>query len=153
VNPRTVLLQLYVAYQLAGGLIEHELAELGIADEYPLYTALKHHARMTPTQLAQHLGLPLSTALFRIGKLVERGHAERVPNPRDRRSTLVALTAEGDRLVEAAHPRFGAVLERLEAHLERPLDEVHASVEALRSALDAALAEARDEELLRRRAA
>ena len=48
--------------------------------------------------------MPLSTVLFRIGRLESRGHAERIPNPDDRRSYLVRLTDEGQRLLAPGPP-------------------------------------------------
>jgi DNA-binding MarR family transcriptional regulator len=61
--------------------------------------------------------MPLSTVLFRIGRLESRGHAERIPNPDDRRSYLVHLTDEGQRLLGQARPRFRAYAEAVEARL------------------------------------
>ena len=150
---RRILLDVYVAYQLAGGLIEHELADSGIAaEDYALYSALGHGVQVTPTWLSRELGLPLSTVIFRTNRLIQRGHALRIPNPRDRRSTLIALTPRGERLSIAARPAFERVLERLERHLGGPLGEVQATVARLGGALADALAEARDEELVRRKA-
>jgi DNA-binding MarR family transcriptional regulator len=152
-SPRRVLLDLYVAYQLCGGLIELELEDTGItAEEYALYSVLSHHGELTPTQVAKELGLPLSSAIFRAGRLIQRGHAQRLPNPRDRRSSLVALTPEGLELLEVARPAFDRVLDRLAAHLERPAD-VQDVLIALAEAAGSALAEVRDEQLLRERAA
>jgi DNA-binding MarR family transcriptional regulator len=149
-----VLLDVFVAYQLAGRLIERELADVGIpSEDYAIYTALVHHGHMTPTELARHLGLPLSTLIFRIGKLVERGDVERVPNLLDRRSTLLALTPRGREFVERAHPRFGRVLDRVERHLGRPLADVQLAVAQLSDAIAAGLAEAEREALLRARRA
>jgi DNA-binding MarR family transcriptional regulator len=154
IAPRRVLLDVFVAYQLAGRLISLELAEVGIpTEDYPIYTALVHHERMTPTELARHLGIPLSTAIFRTGKLIDRGDVERVPNPLDRRSTFLALTARGRDLVERAHPRFARVLERIELHLERPMAEVQITVAGLSHAISVALAEAEREVLLAERRA
>ena len=154
IAPRRVLLDVYVAYQLAGRLIGHELTDVGIpVEDYPLYTALVHHEQMTPTHLARHLGLPLSTVIFRTGKLIERGDVTRVANPLDRRSTLLGLTPRGRQLVEDAHPRFGRVLERIEGHLGRPIGEVQIMVAELAAAIAAALEEAQREALLRERRA
>jgi DNA-binding MarR family transcriptional regulator len=149
-----VLLDLYVAFQVTGRLIDLELATTGIpTDDYALYTALAHRDQRTPTDLSRELGLALSTVIFRTGRMIERGHAMRVPNPRDRRSVLLALTPRGRRLADQARPMFSRVLERVERHLDRPLTEVQEAVATLSRALADALAEAQDEELLRVRAA
>jgi DNA-binding MarR family transcriptional regulator len=150
---RRYLLDLHLAYHLAGSLIEHELASVGItAEEYAVYSVLVHEGGLTPTELSRRLGLALSSTIFRSGKLIERGHARRIPNPRDGRSALIELTPQGRRVVERARPAFDRVLDRIERHLELERAEVHAVIAKLGEAVDAALAEAEDEALLERRA-
>jgi len=61
--------------------------------------------------------MPLSTVLFRLRRLEERGHAERIPNPDDRRSYLVRLSSDGEKLLRKARPRFRALAEAVEAEL------------------------------------
>jgi DNA-binding MarR family transcriptional regulator len=142
---RRYLLDLHLAYHLAGSLIEHELASVGItAEEYAVYSVLVHEGGLTPTELSRRLGLALSSTIFRSGKLIERGHARRIPNPRDGRSALIELTPQGRRVVERARPAFDRVLDRIERHLELERAEVHAVISTL--------AEAEDEALLERRA-
>jgi DNA-binding MarR family transcriptional regulator len=74
--------------------------------------------------------MPLSTMLFRLGRLERRGHAERFPNPDDRRSYLIRLTEEGQRLLGEARPAFRAYAEAIEGRLGSK------RVEALRAGLD-----------------
>jgi DNA-binding MarR family transcriptional regulator len=74
--------------------------------------------------------MPLSTVLFRLGRLERRGHAERIPNPDDGRSYLIRLTNSGERLLGEARPAFRAYAEAVESRLGPE------KVEALRSALD-----------------
>lgn len=152
--PQLLLLDLYVASHLASALLEHELKEAEMsAGEFALYSVLGHEAELTPTELARRLGVPVSSAIFRTGKLIGRGHAERRPNPRDGRSALLALTEDGRAAHAHVRPAFMAALERLLRHLDRPAHDVQGSLQSLAGAASAALAEARDEELLRRRAA
>jgi DNA-binding MarR family transcriptional regulator len=72
--------------------------------------------------------MPLSTVLFRIGRLERRGHVDRIANPDDGRSYLVSLSDEGKRLLGKARPAFRDYAEAVDERLgpER--------VEALRSA-------------------
>jgi DNA-binding MarR family transcriptional regulator len=152
--PQLLLLDLYVTSQLAGSLIDHELKGSGLtAEEFALSSVLGHEEELTPTELAARLGIPLSSAIFRVSKLIERGHAERRPNPRDRRSALLALTDEGRAAHERARPAFARVLERVRQHLARSPEEVQLALRALAAASSAALAEVKDEELIRSRAA
>ena len=68
----SILFDLYVASQLTGQLLELEFAGSEVPVEvFALYNALVHFERATPTQLAHHLGMPLSTLLFRFGKAGE----------------------------------------------------------------------------------
>ena len=59
--------------------------------------------------------MPLSTVLFRLRRLEKRGHAERIPNPDDRRSYLVRLTPRASGCWTDARPRFRALAEAVEA--------------------------------------
>ncbi len=83
--------------------------------------------------------MPLSTVLYRTARLERRGHAERKPNPDDRRSYLLALTAEGQKLLRAARPRFRASAEAVEARLGAQVSELRGALGDLREAIEAEL--------------
>src|SRR5215468_11773148 len=103
----TIHLDLFLTNQRRKRMIEAALAEAELpADDYPLYVLVGAEGPWTPTGLSKRLEMPLSTMLFRLGRLERRGHAERVPNPDDRRSYLIRLTDEGDRLLGVARPEF-----------------------------------------------
>ena len=70
---------------------------------------------LTPSQLAALLECEPSNVTFVVARLVSLGYAERRPHPTDRRSKLVALTAEGRAVREA-------MLARL--HEESPLERL-----------------------------
>ncbi len=94
----------------------------------------------TPTELAGRLEMPLTTVLFRVGRLEKRGHVERIPNPDDRRSYLIRLTADGKRLLGQARPRFRAYALAVEARLDdERLVQLRDDLGALREALEAEL--------------
>jgi DNA-binding MarR family transcriptional regulator len=86
-------------------------------EDYPFYVLIGAEGPWTPTALAGRMAMPLSTVLFRVRRLEQRGHAARVPNPDDRRSYLVELTGEGRELLGKARPRFRAFAESVEARL------------------------------------
>jgi DNA-binding MarR family transcriptional regulator len=137
----TILLDVFLTNQHRKRMIEAALAEAELpADDYPLYVLVGAEGPWTPTGLARRLEMPLSTMLFRLGRLERRGHAERVPNPDDRRSYLIRLTEEGERLLGDARPAFrdyaGAVEERLGA---KRVDALRAALEELRQAVVAEL--------------
>ena len=104
---RTILLDVFAANQKRERLIAAALKGTDLPPEdYPLYVYIGVEGPLTPTELARELGMPLSTVLFRARRLERRGHAERVPNPEDKRSFLLQLTASGNRLLQRARPAF-----------------------------------------------
>lgn len=114
----TILLDVFVTNQLRERLITASVGPAGLPPEdYPLYVLIGAEGPLTPTALGERTQMPLSTVLFRIRRLERRGHAERVPNPNDRRSFLISLTPGGQRLLRKARPRFRADAEAVEAAL------------------------------------
>jgi DNA-binding MarR family transcriptional regulator len=127
----TILLDVFLANQRRKRMIEAALAEAELpAEDYPVYVLVGAEGPWTPTGLSRRLEMPLSTMLFRLGRLERRGHAERVPNPDDRRSYLIRLTEEGQRLLGEARPAFRDYAEAVEGRLGSEL------VESLRAGLD-----------------
>lgn len=57
--------------------------------------------RLLPTQLTDSLLVSSGTMTNRLDRLERRGLIERAPNPDDRRSVEIALTASGRKLVDA----------------------------------------------------
>jgi DNA-binding MarR family transcriptional regulator len=117
-SERTILFDVFATNQKRERLIEEALAETDLPPEdYPLYVFLGTTAPVTPTEVARELGMPLSTLLFRMRRLEERRHVERVPNPDDGRSYLLRLTPAGERLIAWARPLFRARALAVEARL------------------------------------
>jgi DNA-binding MarR family transcriptional regulator len=129
-SERTILLDVFATNQKRERLIEAALAGTDLPPEdYPLYVFVGTTGPLTPTELAREVGMPLSTLLFRVRRLEERRHVERIPNPDDRRSYLLRLTPSGERILAWARPLFRARALAVEARLG---DE---RVAALREAL------------------
>jgi DNA-binding MarR family transcriptional regulator len=117
-SERTILLDIFATNQKRERLIEAALVDTDLPPEdYPLYVSVGTEGPLTPTELARELGMPLSTLLFRVRRLEQRGHVERVPNPDDRRSFLLRLTPAGERLLAWARPLFRARALAVEARL------------------------------------
>src|SRR5512133_427834 len=141
-GPDTILLDLFRTNQVRERLIEASLAGLELPPEdYPLYVLIGAEGPWTPTLLAERMKMPLSTVLFRVGRLDQRGHVERVPNPEDKRSYLISLSADGQALLKQARPRFRAFAESVEERL-RPerVDTLRGHLDELRGAIEAELA-------------
>jgi DNA-binding MarR family transcriptional regulator len=114
----TILLDLFRTNQVRERLIATAVEGLELPPEdYPFYVIIGAEGPWTPTALAARLEMPLSTVLFRVRRLEKRGHAERAPNPDDRRSFLVELSAEGQELLGQARPRFRALALAVEERL------------------------------------
>jgi DNA-binding MarR family transcriptional regulator len=136
----TILLDLFRTNQVRERLIAAALEGLPFPpDDYPFYVLIGAEGPLTPTALADRTQMPLSTVLYRVGRLEQRGHVERKPNPDDRRSYLLALTAEGQKLLRAARPRFRASAEAVEARLGKQVDGLRTGLGDLREAIEAEL--------------
>jgi DNA-binding MarR family transcriptional regulator len=108
-------------------LVERELAADGVeANGYATLSLIGAREGMRLTELAEQLGMPLTTASDVVRRLESRGHVRRRPNPDDGRSFLFELTARGDR----EWRRGWGALQRIDAALERSIDH-----EAMRDAL------------------
>lgn len=74
----------------------------------------------TQTQLANILGLDKTTMMVTLDELEREGLAERRPLPADRRARLVAVTAEGRKLLRRADKAFAEANERVLSRLPEP---------------------------------
>jgi DNA-binding MarR family transcriptional regulator len=139
--PDTILLDLFRTNQLRERLVEASLAGLELPPEdYPFYVLIGAEGPWTPTLLAERMKMPLSTVLFRVGRLEKRGHVERVPNPDDRRSYLLTLNADGEQLLNQARPQFRAFAESVERRLGgESIDSLRGGLTELREAIEAEL--------------
>jgi len=140
-GPDTILLDLFRTNQVRERLLAAALEGLELAPaDYPFYVLVGAEGPWTPTALAARVEMPLSTVLFRVGRLEKRGHAERIPNPDDRRSYLVQLTDDGQLLLRRARPRFRAFAEAVEARLgDERIGGLRGDLAELREAIEAQL--------------
>ena len=153
VRPPIIFL-LYGAYQRAGQLVSLALVGTGIAPEdAAIYNVLERRGTVTPTQLVEALGMAPSTVTYRTKGLVERGHLERVTNPDDGRSALLALTPAGLHAWREVLPGFVAALRAAEDRLAIPQAEAGQALSACIDALEEELAERRRERRRAERAA
>jgi DNA-binding MarR family transcriptional regulator len=140
-GPDTILLDLFRTNQVRERVITAALEGLELPPEdYPFYVMIGAEGPWTPTALAGRVEMPLSTVLFRVGRLEKRGHAERIPNPDDRRSYLVQLTGDGQALLRQARPRFRSYAEAVEERLGgEQIDELRRGLDELRGAMESEL--------------
>ena len=84
-------------------------ADMGEAvDEltYPILSGLARTGPRSAADLAPDVGLDRSGVTRRASRLEAAGLVRREPDPADRRATLLALTDEGERTVEALRRRL-----------------------------------------------
>ena len=98
--------------QLINGRIDELAAGFGVhRGEGDVLFALRRSGppfRLSPTRLAGSLLVTSGTMTNRLDRLEQRGLIKRLPNPHDRRSLDVELSAEGRRLVDIAVTRHVA---------------------------------------------
>jgi len=131
-----IVSELLVAGRYALELANSELRGDGIdPDEYGPLSFVGVMQPVTRTSLTQATGLPRTTQRDMIRRLLDRGHVREVPNPRDRRSTLLELTPAGQAVFDRGKPAFQRALARIDEALDGHLDEHEEVVWRIRVAL------------------
>jgi len=138
-RPRPLLLNIWIASELMAALLDRNLVLEDVhTDFYGTVSVIGAFGPLTPSELAERTGVPLTTVSDRIRRIVEDGDAERIPNPADGRSHLVRLTEEGDTRWRRGWPALQRTIQQISDNLDRPVDEVHDALEELIEALRAA---------------
>jgi DNA-binding MarR family transcriptional regulator len=136
------LFYLFTANQRAVALLHRAMAGSPLrSDEYAAYSVIREVGRVTPTDFARSLGLPLTTALDHIKSMLHRGHAVKLRNPRDQRSYLVELTESGLAAHREANRHFAPADDRLIAILGGARTDVSRALLRLMRAAEQALDE------------
>lgn len=103
----SLLFDVWLISHLTSGLLDEVLSKTGMSgDEFGLYSLLNRFGPVTPTQIARWTGMAATTVSAALKRLTERGHAEQVPNPLDRRSYLIQLSQNGKKAHSAAGKAF-----------------------------------------------
>lgn len=91
---------------LASDAVESNLGKLGLKlGEFDVLASLRRSGtpfRLNPTQLWQGMLLSSGAMTNRLDRLETAGYIERLPDPNDRRATLVSLTEKGLKLIDEA---------------------------------------------------
>jgi DNA-binding MarR family transcriptional regulator len=131
-----IINELGAASRYAHELAAEELRGAGVVpSEYGFLSFIGVLQPVTRTQLTQAAGLRRTTVRDIVKRLLERGHVRETPNPKDRRSTLLELTPEGQRIFAAGQPAIQRVLEALDKALGGRLDEHEEMVWRVRTVL------------------
>jgi DNA-binding MarR family transcriptional regulator len=116
-------------------LMQEAVAGTGVtAEEYAVLGVIGFFPDRTPTDLATTLGIPPTTVSRHVSRLLDRGLAERAPNPSDGRSYLLRATERGDAAVQTIAPRVRDLVNALREVSDVPLEDVAAALRALEEA-------------------
>lgn len=114
-----VLFDVWLVSRAVHALIDDAIATSGLdADEFAIYSVLASGKTITPSDLAAWMAAPPTTVSSYIKRFERRGHVRRVPNPDDRRSYLLELTAAGRETHRAAGSLFQPALDRVDEVLQ-----------------------------------
>jgi DNA-binding MarR family transcriptional regulator len=130
-----VLFLVWLLSRATESRVNAALAELGLTgDEFAVYSMLATGPQ-SPTELARWMSAPATTVSSYVKRFETRGHVVRAPNPPDRRSYLVRLTASGRRAHRRAATRYRPVSEDVETLLAEHAPAVRDSILRLQAAL------------------
>ncbi|MEV4114992.1 MarR family transcriptional regulator [Nonomuraea sp. NPDC049695] len=116
-------------------------AEHGIVtSQFELLRYLRDHPRSRVADIATHFAAGIGAISKGVDRLEARGWVTRLPNPADRRSSLISLTSDGAALVAEAertfHEHLGGLLGPTVSADQ--IDAARAALTALRRALESA---------------
>jgi DNA-binding MarR family transcriptional regulator len=136
----SVLFDLFAASQRVKTLLSVAMDGSGLTpDEYAVYSSLLEFEPLSPTEMAQVVGMPPTTMSHYVREMRDRGHLDEQPNPHDGRSRMLRLSSAGRAAHARANVAFEAAYSRFVEGLPEP-DATKRSLEQIESAADRALA-------------
>ena len=124
-RPRGVLINTWIAGELVNDLLGRNLRAAGVKrDFYGTLSVIGVWGPLTPSEVAERTGTPLTTVSDRLRRMVADGDVERMAHPGDGRSHHVRLTPEGDARWKRGWPALQMTIDSVVGNLERPLNEV-----------------------------
>jgi DNA-binding MarR family transcriptional regulator len=135
------LFDLFAVAHRARALLGQTMAGVGLRpDEYAIYSAVLKAGPLSISELAQIVGMPLTTVSDYVRTMTTRGHALRSRNPADSRSYLVSLAEAGVAAHGAAMVGFAEAIGRVREVLPLPEQDLvralHALDDAIRQVLE-----------------
>ena len=135
-RPRGFLINTWIASELVDAVLARNLAAEGVDSAfYGTLSVIGVWGPLTPSDVADKTGTPLTTVSDRLRRMVADGDVERVAHPADGRSHLVQLTPVGDARWRQGWPALQRTIAQVAGNLERPVEEVEAALEDLLAAL------------------
>ena len=137
-RPRVSLLyQFFVTAQRLRRVLGDAMAESGMRpDEYAVYSLLFESGPLTATQMAEYLGMPLTTVLDYLKAMAAAGHVVRTAHPFDGRALEVSLSRSGMAAHKRAHQHWEVMRKQIEGNLAMPADRIEKALSALQNAAE-----------------
>jgi DNA-binding MarR family transcriptional regulator len=133
----SLLFDLFVTTQKVRRMLTHAMAEAGMRpDEYAVYSLLLERAPLTATEMAEQLGMPLTTVLDYLSTMTAMGHLRRQAHPGDGRAVQLRLSSPGAAAHRRANRHWEVARERIESRLSMPIERVRLALAALGHAAD-----------------
>jgi DNA-binding MarR family transcriptional regulator len=147
------LFELFAVGHRVRALLGQTMAGAGLRpDEYAIYSAVLKAGPLSISELAQLVGMPLTTVSDYVAAMTSRGHAARSRNPADSRSYLIALTEDGVAAHRVAMAGFSAAITRIREALPIPEQDLLRALRALDDAVRQVLDDLAAEDRRRRQA-
>lgn len=128
----SLLFDLFVTTQRIRRVLTRAMAEAGMRpDEYAVYSLLHEQAPLTATEMAEHLGMPLTTVLDYLSTMTAAGHLRRQAHPGDGRAVQLLLSPSGAAAQRRANRHWEVVRRRIESSLSMPIERVRLALAAL----------------------
>ena len=134
--PKRVDVSLLFDFFVTGQRLRRVLAE-GLEgsgmrpDEYAVYSLLFENGPLTATEMAEVLGMPLTTILDYLKEMARAGHLVRTSHPFDGRAVQLSLNRSGLAAHRRANAHWEVVRKQVEHNLDVPIATVRRSLRAL----------------------
>jgi DNA-binding MarR family transcriptional regulator len=135
----SLLHDFFVTAQRLKRVLADAMAESGLRpDEYAVYSLLFERGPLTATQMADYLGMPLTTVLDYVRSMGVAGHVVRTAHPFDGRATELSLSRAGERAQRRANAHWEVVRKQIEENLPVPIADIRRALNALDDTADSA---------------
>jgi DNA-binding MarR family transcriptional regulator len=119
----SLLFDVFVLGQRTRALVAEAMRDAEMRpDEYAAYSVVFEGGSLTQTDLAERLGMAVTTVADYVRTMVARRHLRKRPHPADQRAALLSLTPEGIRAHRRASRPFELAAQAMSDQLP-PLDE------------------------------
>jgi DNA-binding MarR family transcriptional regulator len=128
----SLLFDFFVTSQRLRRVLADALVDAGMRpDEYAVYSLLLEKAPMTATEMAEALGMPLTTVLDYVKSLDRAAHLVKTAHPFDGRATDLSLSRSGLAAQKLANRHWEVARKSIERGLAVPVAQVRRSLRAL----------------------